>query len=144
MPFVHYFLVILLLITSVASLLAQVPASPKAALQAFVECDELAGAIAVVADKEKILSLKNGRFDICRQNTHACRSLFWIASQSKPITAAAVMMLVDERKIALDDPVEKYLPEFSGQMVVAEKDSDHVLPDASPPIRSPCAKRLPT
>jgi CubicO group peptidase (beta-lactamase class C family) len=54
-------------------------------------------------------------------------SLFWIASQSKPITAAVVMILVDEGKVRLDDPVEKYLPEFRGQMVVAEKDGEHVL-----------------
>ena len=53
--------------------------------------------------------------------------LFWIASQSKPITAAALMMLVDEGKVKLDDPVEKYLPEFKGQMVVAERDKEHVL-----------------
>ena len=36
-------------------------------------------------------------------------------------------MLVDEGKIALDDPVEKYLPEFKSQMVIAEIDDDHVL-----------------
>jgi CubicO group peptidase (beta-lactamase class C family) len=40
---------------------------------------------------------------------------------SKPMTASALMMLVDEGKVKLDDPVEKYLPEFRGQMVVAEK-----------------------
>ena len=54
-------------------------------------------------------------------------SMFWIASQSKPITAAAVMILVDEGRITLDDPVEKYLPEFRGLMAVAEKDEQHVL-----------------
>ena len=43
------------------------------------------------------------------------------------MTAAALMMLVDEGKVDVDDPVEKYLPEFRGQMVVAEKDADHVL-----------------
>jgi len=48
-------------------------------------------------------------------------TLFWIASESKPMTAAAVMILVDEDKITLDDPVEKYLPEFRAQMLVAEK-----------------------
>jgi CubicO group peptidase (beta-lactamase class C family) len=46
---------------------------------------------------------------------------------SKAMTTAAVMMLVDEGKIGLDDPVEKYLPEFKGQMVIAEKDANHVL-----------------
>jgi CubicO group peptidase (beta-lactamase class C family) len=46
---------------------------------------------------------------------------------SKPITGAAFMMLVDEGKVNLDDPVEKYLPEFKGRMVVAERDRDHIL-----------------
>jgi CubicO group peptidase (beta-lactamase class C family) len=39
-------------------------------------------------------------------------TLYWIASTSKPFTATAVMMLVDEGKVRLDDPVAKYLPEF--------------------------------
>ena len=43
------------------------------------------------------------------------------------MTATAMMMLVDEGKVNLDDPVEKYLPEFKGQMVIAEKDADHLL-----------------
>jgi len=54
-------------------------------------------------------------------------SLFWIASMSKPITTAAFMMLVDEGKVKVDDPVEKYLPEFKGQMVIAEQDDAHIL-----------------
>ena len=54
-------------------------------------------------------------------------ALFWIASMSKPMTATALMMLVDEGKVKLDDPVEKYLPEFKGQWMIAEQDKDHML-----------------
>ena len=43
------------------------------------------------------------------------------------MTATALMMLVDEGKVNVDDPVEKYLPEFKGQWVKAEQDADHVL-----------------
>jgi CubicO group peptidase (beta-lactamase class C family) len=43
------------------------------------------------------------------------------------MTATALMMLVDEGKVGLGDPVEKYLPEFSGQMVAVEQDPEHVL-----------------
>jgi CubicO group peptidase (beta-lactamase class C family) len=43
------------------------------------------------------------------------------------MTGTALMMLVDEGKVNVDDPVEKYLPEFKGQMVVAERDDEHVL-----------------
>ena len=57
--------------------------------------------------------------------------LFWIASQSKPITAAALMLLVDEGKVSLDDPVEKHLPEFKGTKRLVEKDANWVV------LRSP-------
>ena len=49
-------------------------------------------------------------------------AMFWIASTSKPMTVTAFMMLVDEGKVSLDDPVEKYLPEFHGQMVKVAND----------------------
>jgi CubicO group peptidase (beta-lactamase class C family) len=109
-------------------LFAEAPASCAAALQSFVDKHELAGAVALVVDKDKVLAVEAVGFaDIAREKAMKTDAMFWIASQSKPMTATAVMMLVDEGKIALDDPVEKYLPEFRGQMVVAEKDNDHAL-----------------
>jgi CubicO group peptidase (beta-lactamase class C family) len=99
-----------------------------AVLQPFVDNHAMAGAVTLVADKDKILNLEAvGYADIAAKQPMRTDCLFWIASQSKPITAAALMILVDEGKLKLDDPVEKYLPEFRGQMVVAEKDKDHVL-----------------
>ncbi len=99
-----------------------------AAVQTFVERNELAGAVMLVADKQRVLSHSTVGFaDIAGNQPMQPDSLFWIASQSKPITAAALMMLVDEGKVNADDPVEKYLPEFRGQMVVAEKDDEHIL-----------------
>ena len=59
-------------------------------------------------------------------------AIFWIASMSKPITAAALMMLVDEGKVKLDDPVEKYLPEFKNLRVAAEKGADPSAPLQKP------------
>ncbi len=98
------------------------------ALRPFVERHELAGAVALVVDREKVLSVETVGFsDIGTGKAMTADAMFWIASQSKAMTAAAAMMLVDEGKIALDDAVEKYLPEFRGQMVVAEKDGDHAL-----------------
>jgi CubicO group peptidase (beta-lactamase class C family) len=101
------------------------PPSSKAiaaALQPFVDSQSLAGAVALVADKDKVLSVDAvGYADVGAKTPLIVRALFWIASQSKPITAAALMMLVDEGKVNLDDPVQKYLPEFKGQMLVAEK-----------------------
>ncbi len=100
----------------------------KAALLPFVERRELAGAVTLVADKNRVLSHEAvGYADIAGKKAMRPDALFWIASQSKPITAAALMMLVDEGKVNVDDPVEKYLPEFRGQMFVAEKDAEHAL-----------------
>jgi Beta-lactamase len=48
-------------------------------------------------------------------------AIFRIASMSKPITSVAVMMLVEEGKIQLLDPVSRYLPEFKGVQVGVEK-----------------------
>jgi len=110
------------------SLFAASPTSPTAALQPFVDKHELAGAVALVADKDKVLSIDTVGFaDVQGMKAMQPDAMFWIASQSKGMTAAAVMLLVDEGKISLDDPVETYLPEFRGQMVVAEKDDNHVL-----------------
>ncbi len=119
---------VLLLLGACASLPAQTPGPLAAAVQPFVERQELAGAVMLVADKQKVLAIETaGWADISARKAMKPDSMFWIASQSKPITAAALMMLVDEGKVNVDDPVEKYLPEFHGQMVVAERDAEHVL-----------------
>ena len=61
-------------------------------------------------------------------------SIFRIASITKPITAAAVMMLVDEGRIALEDPVERWLPELGSRVVVRTPGQpvDDVVPAARP------------
>ncbi len=108
--------------------LAQSSKGIAASLQPFVDSHTLAGAVTLVASKDKILSLETvGYTDIAAKRAMRADNLFWIASMSKPITAAALMMLVDEGKVNVEDPVEKYLPEFQGQMLVVEQDQDHVL-----------------
>ncbi|MBC7821225.1 MAG: beta-lactamase family protein, partial [Planctomycetaceae bacterium] len=98
------------------------------ALQPFVESGSLAGAVTAVANKDKVLSVETvGYMDVGAKQAMKADCLFWIASMSKPITGTAVMLLVDEGKVKLDDPIEKYLPEFKGMWVAVEKDADHVL-----------------
>jgi CubicO group peptidase (beta-lactamase class C family) len=100
----------------------------RSALLPFVERHVLAGAVVLVADKEKVLALEAvGSADIAANKPMATDALFWIASQSKPITAAALMLLVDEGKVRLDDPVAKYLPEFKDVWLAVEHDKDHML-----------------
>jgi CubicO group peptidase (beta-lactamase class C family) len=94
------------------------PDNIAAFLQPLVNNHTIAGAVTLVATKDRIVYLQPiGYRDIASKTPMPADALFWIASTSKPMTATAVMMLVDEGKISLDDPVEKYLPEFKGQMV---------------------------
>jgi CubicO group peptidase (beta-lactamase class C family) len=107
---------------------AESPQTLAATVQPFVNNHSLAGAVMLVASSNQVLSLQAvGYMDIARQRPMRRDALFWIASQSKPLTAAALMMLVDEGRVNVNDPVEKYLPEFKGQWVTAEKDADHML-----------------
>ena len=91
-----------------------------AAIQPFVDRHSLAGAVMLVANRERVLDVACvGLADIAGGKAMKPDDLFWIASESKPITATAFMMLVDEGKVHLDDPVSKYLPEF-GQLWVED------------------------
>jgi CubicO group peptidase (beta-lactamase class C family) len=112
---------------------AQAPsaASPKGiagSLQPFIDSHTLAGAVTLAASKDKVLSLEVvGYADVAAQKPMRTDNLFWIASMSKSITATALMMLVDEGKVNVDDPVEKYLPEFKGQMLRVEQEKGKVV-----------------
>jgi CubicO group peptidase (beta-lactamase class C family) len=112
----------------------EAPKSPAAALQPFVDRGVLAGAVTLVAVKDGVLSLEAVGFaDVAAKQPLRTDALFWIASQSKPITATALMMLVDEGKVGVEDPVEKYLPEFKGQTLAgAKEDAGGPRPPARP------------
>ena len=98
------------------------------AVQPFVDRQELAGAVMLVSNDEEVLSVTVvGEANREENRKMDANAVFWIASQSKPMTAVSLMMLVDEGKISVSDPVDKYLPEFRGQMVVVEQDENHRL-----------------
>ncbi|HEV8607158.1 MAG TPA: serine hydrolase domain-containing protein [Tepidisphaeraceae bacterium] len=83
-------------------------------MKEFVAQGEIAGAVTLVADKDKILHLDaTGRADLSSESPISRDAMFWIASMSKPITGVAVMIMQDEGKLSLDDSVEKYIPEFA-------------------------------
>jgi CubicO group peptidase (beta-lactamase class C family) len=74
--------------------------------------------VVLVANRERVLALETaGHASLANRTPIRPDAVFWIASMSKSLTGTAVMMLVDEGKLSLDDPVEKLLPEFKGQMV---------------------------
>jgi CubicO group peptidase (beta-lactamase class C family) len=83
-------------------------------IRRFVEAREIAGAVTLVATPDRTVHLDaTGKADLAADRPMRPDTLFWIASMTKPITATAVLMLQDEGKLSVEDPVEKYLPEFA-------------------------------
>jgi CubicO group peptidase (beta-lactamase class C family) len=79
-----------------------------------IEKGQVAGAVTLVATPDKVLHLQaHGLADREANEPMKTDSLFWIASMTKPITGVAVMMLQDDGKLSIDDPVAKYLPELA-------------------------------
>ncbi len=82
-------------------------------LNPAIDGQEISGAVTLVATPKEIIHLGVvGRSDIAAGTLMHEDAIFWIASMTKPILATIIMMLQDEGKLAVDDPVEKYLPEF--------------------------------
>jgi CubicO group peptidase (beta-lactamase class C family) len=105
-------------------------------MQAFVDQQEIAGAVTVVGRKGGVLSCEAVGSQ-CLEKGQPMRkdALFRIASMTKPITTIGIMILADEGKLSVTDPVEKHLPEFRGQMLVAGRSPDTVtLKKPSRPI----------
>lgn len=123
---------------------SETPAAPVGAgplhnvLQSVVDKQLAAGVVLLVADKDKVLDLEAaGYSSLASKTPMQVDNVFWLASMSKSFTSSALMMLVDEGKVNINDPVEKYLPEFKGQKLAAEKDAD-----ARPPIHPIVVKEI--
>ena len=84
-------------------------------MQALVDRHVIAGSVTLVEQHGKTIQLAAvGSADISAGRAMKTDDLFWIASMAKPMTAVCVMMLADEGKLVLDDPVGKFIPEFHG------------------------------
>jgi methyl acetate hydrolase len=108
-----------------------------ASLLGAVEHKDVPGVVALVTNRERVLY--QGAFGVADVSTGrplAADALFRIASMTKPVTSVALMQLVEQGKIGLDDPAEKYLPELKNPMVVESFDAttgDYKLRPASKP-----------
>lgn len=100
--------------SAVVALAAPVLPGVGAAMQDMIAKHEVAGAVTVVVTADRTLHLEStGHADVAAGRVIAPDTLFWIASMTKPVTGAAIMMLRDEGKLSLADPVAKYIPEFA-------------------------------
>ncbi|WP_161890613.1 serine hydrolase domain-containing protein [Pontibacter russatus] len=88
-------------------------------LQEYVDKNYIPGAVALIARDGKIVYYKSVGFDDAEAKTKLDRDdIFRIASQTKAITSVGVMMLYEEGKFLLDDPISKYIPAFRKPQVL--------------------------
>ena len=124
------------------------PVALEAAAQhvaSFVEDGQLAGALFAVSHRgETVLWHKTGYADAEAERPVADDSIFRIYSMTKPIIGAALMVLYDEGKFALDDPVAKYLPVLADVEVVTGPAGEDGLIPTGPAKGARTIGQLPT
>ncbi len=106
-------------------------------MQAIVDEGKLAGVVTMVARHGKVVHFEAvGQRDIAAKAPMQKDSIFRIYSMSKPITGVAMMMLFEEGKWQLNDPVSKYIPEFAGLKVYGGMDANGkmILKDQAHPV----------
>jgi len=107
-------------------------------LRGAVERKEVTGVSALVVDRTRVLyEGMHGTAGFADGRPIAADTLFYIASMTKPVTSLAAMQLIEQGRFTLDDPVEKYRPEFAGLQVFDSFDSatgDYKLRPAARPV----------
>lgn len=107
---------LLLTLTLMSPILADTPKLPgiEEAMLEMISKHEVAGAVTVVATQDRLLHLAaTGQADVAAQKPMNEDTMFWIASMTKPVTGAAILMLQDEGRLNVADPVAKFIPEFA-------------------------------
>ena len=95
-------------------------------VEAFVAAGNIAGAVTLVSRGNEIIEFDAvGMADIEAKHPMRKDTIFQIMSMTKPVTAIGIMMLAEEGKLALRDPVERYLPEFRNMRVTANTGPDN-------------------
>lgn len=123
----HIIFTLFIILTCVATTAAEEYPVPDA-LAPFMEAGDVPGMVTIVADRERVIQMDAmGKANIEAGVPMTGNTFFWIASQSKPFTAVAVMMLVEDGKLSLDEPITTYLPELAALRVLAEKDAEKTV-----------------
>ena len=87
-------------------------------IQRRIAAGEMTGAVTIVARKGKIVHLDaQGVMDLDSKKPVTKDTMFRVASMTKPVTGVAIMMMIEEGKVRLNDPVSRYIPEFKNLKV---------------------------
>src|SRR6476620_8221620 len=87
-------------------------------IQRHIDSHDISGAVTLVMRKGRLAHLEaHGLMDVEAKKPMAKNSIFRIWSMSKPVAGVAILMLMEEGKVRLNDPVSRFLPEFKGMKV---------------------------
>jgi CubicO group peptidase (beta-lactamase class C family) len=101
-------------------------AAVDAAMEDFIEAGTIPGGVVMIARHGKVVHFKAyGKMDLENDQRMTTDTIMRFYSMTKAITTTAAMMLVEEKRLAIDDPVSKYLPELNTVTVV---DGDEIRP----------------
>lgn len=107
-------------------------------IQGAIDADVIPGAVAIICKNGKIVYQQAfGYADVQNKRLFKTDDIFRIASQTKAITTTAAMMLWEEGKFNLDDPISKYIPEFKNPVLLDRfymKDSSYTTKPAGKEI----------
>lgn len=108
-------------------------------VQRHIDSHQISGAVTLLARKGRIAHLEaHGAMDLDSGKPMAKNSIFRIWSMSKPIAGVAILMLMEEGKLRLNDPVSKFIPEFKGMKVAVTQDrqvGSAPLPSSPAPLQ---------
>ena len=109
------------------------------AIERAIEAGEIPGAVALVARHGKIVYHRAfGNADVASGKSMATDSIFRIASMTKAVTSVATMVLYEQGRFQLSDPISDYLPEFAEMRVISKMADDGTIAETVPatqPIR---------
>src|ERR1700685_973010 len=97
-----------------------------AMVQRHIDAGDISGAVMFVARKGQIAHLEaQGTMDVDTKKPMTRDSMFRMASMTKPVIGTAIMMMLEEGKLQLGDPVSKYIPEFKDMKVGVLMEAGH-------------------
>lgn len=103
------------------------------AMQRYIDAELVAGTVTAIMRKGKLVHLDvRGAADVAENQQMSRDTVFRIASMTKPITSAALMMLWEEGHFQLRDPVSKFLPEFADVRVSSSSDASGKTGELTP------------
>jgi CubicO group peptidase (beta-lactamase class C family) len=102
-------------------------------VQRHIDAQDISGAVTLVARNGKVAHFEaHGLMDVDAKKPMSKDSLFWIMSMTKPVVGTSVLMMMEEGRLRLTDPVSRFIPEFKGSKVAVIEDRPAGAPAPAP------------